>query len=332
MTTQPLAFITGATGFVGAAVARVLLEKGFKLRALSRPNNDRRNIAELDLEIVEGDLGKVETYRNALKGCQALFHVAADYRIWVPDAAAMHRINVEGTHDLMNAAMDAGIERIVYTSSVAALAMSKDGTPNNEDTPVTFADMIGTYKKSKFLAEEAVRRLIHDKNLPAVIVNPSTPIGPRDIKPTPTGRIIIEAAKGLMPAYVDTGLSIAHVEDVALGHWQAYERGKIGERYILGGDNLGFGKILEIVASVSGKPAPKIVLPITPLFPIAYLMEGIARVTGKEPFVTADALRMARKKMFFSIAKAERELGYKARPAPLAIKDAYDWFKTNGYC
>jgi dihydroflavonol-4-reductase len=332
MSAKPLAFITGATGFVGAAMARVLLDKGFALRALSRPNNDRRNIAGLDLEIIEGDLGDAATYRAALKGCEALFHVAADYRIWVPDPAAMHRINVDGTHALMDAAMGAGVKRIVYTSSVAALASKTDGTVTDEETPVGFSDMIGTYKKSKFLAEQEVRRLIRNSGLPAVIVNPSTPIGPRDIKPTPTGRIIIEAAKGLMPAYVDTGLSVAHVEDVALGHWQAYERGKTGERYILGGDNLNFGAILAIIAELSGRPAPKLKLPVTPLFPVAYIMEAVSRVTGKEPFVTVDALRMARKKMFFSSAKAERELGYKARPARDAIKDAYDWFKANGYC
>ena len=192
--------------------------------------------------------------------------------------------------------------------------------------------MIGTYKKSKYLAEQEVRRMIRHNNLPAVIVNPSTPIGPRDIKPTPTGRIIIEAAKGLMPAYVDTGLSIVHVEDVALGHWQAYERGVIGERYILAGDNLGFGEILHIIASITGRPAPKTKLPIGPLIPVAYIMESISRITGKEPFVTVDALRMARKKMFFSTAKAERDLGYKARPARDAIMDAITWFKANGYC
>lgn len=331
MSDKPLAFITGATGFVGAAVARLLLEKGFRLRALSRPNNDRRNIEGLDLEIVEGDLGKPESYRNALQGCDALFHVAADYRIWVPDPSAMHRINVDGTHALMEAAAAAGVERIVYTSSVAALGINPNGLAD-EDTPVGFANMVGTYKKSKYLAEQKVRRLIRHHALPAVIVNPSTPIGPRDIKPTPTGRIIIEAVKGLMPAYVDTGLSIVHVEGVAMGHWLAYEKGRIGERYILGGENLGLGEILGIIAEISGRPAPKVKLPVAPLFPLAYAAEIFGRITGKEPFVTVDALRMARKKMYFSSAKAERELGYKARPARAAIADAIAWFKTHGYC
>jgi dihydroflavonol-4-reductase len=332
MTPQPLAFITGSTGFVGAAVARLLLDKGYRLRALSRPNNDRRNIEGLDMEIVEGDLGKPETYRDALQGCDALFHVAADYRIWVPDPAAMHRINVDGTHALMEAALGTGIPRIVYTSSVAVLAASTDGTSADEDTPVSFADMIGTYKKSKFLAEQEVRRMIRHHNLPAVIVNPSTPVGPRDIKPTPTGRVIVEAAQGAMPAYVDTGLSIVHVDDVAMGHWLAFEKGRIGERYILGGENLGFASILAIIAEISGRPAPKIKLPVGPLFPIAWAAEAVARITGKEPFVTVDALRMARKKMFFSTAKAERELGYAPRPARAAIADAIAWFRANGYC
>lgn len=331
--TQPLTFITGATGFVGTAVARVLLQQGHRLRVLTRPQNDRRNLQGLDnIEIVEGDLGDIETYRQALQGCHAIFHVAADYRIWVPDPKAMHHINVEGTRTLMEAAMGAGIKRIVYTSSVATLGINKDGTPSNEDTPVTFADMVGVYKQSKFMAEQEVRRLIHEKGLPAIIVNPSTPIGPRDIKPTPTGRIIVEAAKGLIPAYVDTGLNIVHVDDVAQGHWLAFEKGTIGERYILGGENLGLGEILKIIATKTGHKPPTVKLPRELIFPIAYVMEGIARVTGKEPFVTVDGLRMAKKKMFFSSVKAERDLGYKARPADTAIGDALEWFKQRKYC
>jgi dihydroflavonol-4-reductase len=327
-----LTFITGATGFVGAAVARVLIGQGHRLRALTRPNNDRRNLQGLDIELVEGDLGRPESYQAALAGCQALFHVAADYRIWVPDPAAMNRINIEGTHALMTAALKAGVERIVYTSSVAALGINKDGTPSNEDTPVGFADMVGAYKQSKYLAEEEVRRLVKHNNLPAVIVNPSTPIGPRDIKPTPTGRIIVDAVKGRMPAYVDTGLNIAHVEDVAMGHWLAFQKGRIGERYILGGENLGLGDILAIIARQVGRKPPTVKLPREAIYPLAYAAEAFARVTGKEPFVTVDALRMAKKKMYFSPAKAKRELGYTARPAADAIADAIAWFKENGYC
>ena len=332
MTDQPLSFITGATGFVGAAVARVLLEKGHRLRALARPGNDRRNLKGLEIDIVEGDLGKPESYRDALKDCHALFHVAADYRIWVPDPTEMHRINVDGTYALMQAALEAGVEQIVYTSSVATLGAQSDGTAADETTPVSFADMIGAYKKSKFLAEQEVNRFIRQYNLPAVIVNPSTPIGPRDIKPTPTGRIITEAARGRMPAYVDTGLNIVHVDDVAMGHWLAYERGKIGERYILGGENLGLGEILAIIADLVNRPAPTLKLPRELIFPVAFALEAVAHITQREPFVTMDALRMAKKKMFFSSTKAERELGYKARPARMAIADAVKWFQDNGYC
>lgn len=332
MNDRPLSFITGATGFVGAAVARILLAKGHRLRALARPNNDRRNLEGLEVEIVEGDLGRPDTYREALKGCAALFHVAADYRIWVPDPAAMHRINVDGTHALMEAALAAGVGRIVYTSSVATLGTNKSGVPADETTPVTFADMVGVYKRSKFLAEKEVGRMVREHNLPAVIVNPSTPIGPRDLKPTPTGRIITEAVKGRMPAYVDTGLNIAHVDDVAMGHWLAYERGKIGERYILGGENLGLGEILAMIAEMVGRPAPTVKIPRRALYPLAYAAEGIAYLTQKEPFITVDALRMAKKKMFFSSAKAERELGYKARPAREAIRDAIAWFREHKYC
>lgn len=333
MTERPLTFITGATGFVGAAVARVLIDKGHRLRVLTRPNNSRRNLEGLtDIEIVEGDLGKPESYVHALHDCDALFHVAADYRIWVPDAAEMHRINVDGTHALMEAALAAGIKRIVYTSSVATLGKNADGTPADEETPVTLADMVGIYKRSKFLAEQDVQRLIRQNNLPCVIVNPSTPIGPRDIKPTPTGRIIIEAAKGRMPAYIDTGLNVVHVDDVAMGHWLAFKRGKIGERYVLGGTDLGLGDILKIIAEHTGRPAPKVKLPRLPLYPLAYAAEMAALITRKEPFITVDGLRMAKKKMFFSSAKAARDLGYKARPADQAIADAIAWFKTRGYC
>ncbi len=333
MTERPITFITGATGFVGSAVARLLVGKGHKLRALTRPNNDRRNLEGLgNIDVVEGDLGEPETYTEALKDCKNLFHVAADYRIWVPDAKAMHRVNVDGTRAIMKAAQAASIKKIVYTSSVATLGLNGDGTPADERTPVTLHDMIGTYKRSKFLAEQAVLELIQNDDLPCVIVNPSTPIGPRDIKPTPTGRIIVEAYKGKMPAYVDTGLNVVHVDDVAMGHWLAFERGKIGERYILGGTNLALGEILEIVAACANHPAPKVKLPRLPLFPFAWAAEAMAYVTRKEPMLTADGLRMAKKKMYFMSAKAERELGYAPRPARQAIEDAIVWFRANGYC
>lgn len=325
-------FLTGATGFVGAAVARLLLTKGHSLRVLSRPHNDRRNLNGLDVEIIEGDLTKPETYRDALKGCRNLLHVAADYRIWVPNAAAMNRVNIDGTRALMLAALDAGIERVVYTSSVATLGARKDGALADENSPVSFSDMVGVYKQSKYLAEEEVSRLISHHKLPAVIVNPSTPIGPRDVKPTPTGRIIVDALRGRMPAYVDTGLNIVHVDDVAMGHWLALERGKIGERYILGGTNLDLCEILGLIADIVGRPAPKIKLPRAPLYPLALGMELVARLTGREPMLTLDALRMSKKKMYFSAAKAQAELGYTFRPAREAITDAILWFQENGYC
>lgn len=325
-------FLTGATGFVGAAVARVLLSKGHSLRVLSRPGNNRSNLQGLGVEIVEGDLTKPETYRDALTGCRNLFHVAADYRIWVPDPTEMNRINIDGTRALMLAAIDAGIERVVYTSSVATLGLHKDASPAREDSPVSFSDMVGVYKQSKYLAEEEVLRLIAHHKLPAVIVNPSTPIGQRDIKPTPTGRIIVDAVKGRIPAYVDTGLNIVHVDDVANGHWLALERGKIGERYILGGSNLALSDILALIAELVGRPAPTIKLPRAPLYPIAFGMEIAARLTGGEPRITRDALRMSKKKMYFSSAKAERNLGYRSRPPREAIADAIAWFRAEGYC
>jgi dihydroflavonol-4-reductase len=332
MTSSPLSFVTGATGFVGAAVARLLLAKGHRVRVLARKGNDRRNLQGLDVEIIEGDLGHPASYRAGLAGCDNLLHVAADYRIWVPDPDAMFRINIDGTRALMLAALDAAVGRIVYTSSVAALGIHADGTASNEDTPVTFKDMIGTYKRSKYLAEQEVLRLVAHHKLPAVIVNPSTPIGPRDIKPTPTGRIIVDAVKGRMPAYVDTGLCVVHVDDVAMGHWLALEKGRVGARYILGGDNLPLGEILRLIAAETGRNAPTVKLPREALLPLAYGMEWVARLTGIEPLVTVDALRMAKKKMYFSSDLAKRELGYAPRPAFEAIRDAIGWFKANGYC
>jgi dihydroflavonol-4-reductase len=327
-----ITFITGSTGFIGAAVARLLIAKGHKLRVLTRANNDRRNLEGLDVEIIEGDLADPDSYLHALKNCRYLFHVAADYRIWVPDATTMHRVNIHGTRALMLAALDAGIERIIYTSSVATLGLHKNGTPANEESSSTLADMVGIYKQSKFIAEQEVRNLIIQQQLPAIIVNPSSPIGPRDIKPTPTGRIIVDAVKGRIPAYVDTGLNIVHVDDVAMGHWLAFERGLIGERYILGGENLSLCQILGLIAEIANRPAPRIKIPCKAIFPIAYGMEIAARLTGKEPMISCDALSMAKNKMFFSSNKAEQTLGYTARPAREAISDAINWFRAQGYC
>jgi len=325
-----LALVTGATGFVGAAVARALLAAGHQVRVLARPNSDRRNLAGLDVAVAEGSLEDAASLAAAVAGCRYLFHVAADYRLWVPDPAAMFRANVYGTRSLMEAALAAGVERIVYTSSVATLGLVKDGIAD-EATPSGEADMIGPYKRSKFLAEEAVKALIDERGLPAVIVNPSTPIGPGDVKPTPTGRIIVEAAKGKMPGYVDTGLNIVHVDDVAAGQLLAAELGKVGDRYILGGENLSLAEILAIVARAVGRRPPALKIPYAVVLPIAAGAEMMARITGREPFTTLDGVRMSRKKMYFSSAKAMRELGYQPRPAREAITDAIAWFEANGY-
>ncbi|RMD61971.1 MAG: NAD-dependent epimerase/dehydratase family protein [Alphaproteobacteria bacterium] len=324
--------VTGATGFVGSAVVRRLLARGESVRVLVRPHSDRRNIADLPLEVVEGDLRDPTSLDRALEGCRALFHVAADYRLWVPDPATLYAVNVTGTQQLMRAAAAAGVRRIVYTSSVATLGLNRDGTPGDEDTPVSLDDMIGPYKRSKFLAEHAVLKLVRDHGLPAVIVNPSTPVGPRDIKPTPTGRLIVEAATGRIPAYVDTGLNIVHVDDVAAGHLLAFDRGTVGERYILGGENLTLSEILGKIARLIGRRAPRLRLPVAAVMPVAHACEAWARLTsGAEPFVTVDAVRMARKWMFFSSAKAQVRLGYRARPADEALADAIAWFRQAGY-
>ena len=322
--------VTGATGFVGTAVARALIAAGRRVRALSRPNSDRRNLAGLDLEIVEGSLEDATSLAAAVAGCGALYHVAADYRLWVRDPQAMYRANVDGTRALMSAALAAGVERVVYTSSVAVLGLHADGTASDETTPSTLDDMVGPYKRSKFLAEAEVRRLIETQKLRAVIVNPSTPIGPRDIKPTPTGRMIVEAASGRMPAFVDTGLNLVHVDDVARGHLLAEEQGRVGERYILGGENLSLAEILRRIAVIVGRSPPKVRLPLPVVWPVAVVAEAWGRLTGKEPMVTFDSLRMARKKMYFSAAKAERELGFRARPASEALADAVGWFRSAG--
>jgi dihydroflavonol-4-reductase len=326
-----LSLVTGATGFVGAAVARALLrELGHRVRVLARPRSNRRNLDGLDVEIAEGALEDAASLAAAVAGCRYLFHVAADYRRWVPDAAAMFRANVDGTRDLMLAALAAGVERIVYTSSVATLGLVSGGVAD-EATPSGDADMVGPYKRSKFIAERVVRELVAERGLPAVIVNPSTPVGPGDVRPTPTGRIIIEAAKGRMPGYVDTGLNLVHVDDVAVGQLLAAEHGEIGERYILGGENLSLAEILAAVAKAVGRRPPALKIPYAVVLPIAVGAEMVARITGREPFTTLDGVRMSRKKMYFSSARAMRELGYAARPAREAITDAVAWFDANGY-
>ena len=324
------ALVTGATGFVGSALARRLLEEGARLRLLARKGSDRRNIDDLDAEVVEGDLTDADSLSRACAGCDTLFHVAADYRTWVPRPAEIYQANVEGTRAILCAAREAGMQRVVYTSSVATLGIPGNGTPGDENTPVTLADMVGHYKRSKFMAEEVAHEFARD-GLPVVIVNPSTPIGPRDIKPTPTGRIVLDAAAGRMPAYVDTGLNIAHVDDVAAGHWLAFTKGRIGERYVLGGFDLTLRQILAEIADIVGRKPPKVRLPHAAVMPIAYAAEAFARVTGIAPIATVEEVRMSKKLMFFSSAKAMRELGYAPRPAREALEDAVRWFHDKGY-
>lgn len=324
--------VTGASGFIGSAVVRDLLEIGHDIRVMIRPGCDRRNLENLPIEIVEGDLQNKPSLDKAVKECQAVFHLAADYRLWIPDPDNMYRSNVTGTRDLMLASAEAGVKKVVYTSSVAVLGLNKDGTPANETTPMKQDDMIGHYKRSKFLAEKEVLKLIQDESLPAVIVNPSTPLGPRDIKPTPTGNIIVDTVNNRMPAYVDTGLNIVHVNDVSRGHLLAFEKGKVGERYILGGENLSLQTILSIICEIIDKQPPKIRLPHNLILPIAWSMERWAKISKKEPRATVDEIRMSKKLMYFSSDKAVKELGYQIRPAKEAIKDAIQWFIRNGYC
>ena len=325
-----LCLVTGATGFVGSAVVRALLECGHRVRVLARPGGDRRNLAGLSVELAEGAMEDAPALARAVARCRYLFHVAADYRLWVPDPKTMFGANVEGTRELMSAALSAGVGRIVYTSSVATLGLVPGGAAD-EDTPSRFADLIGPYKQSKFRAEEVVRQLVGERQLPAVIVNPSTPVGPRDRKPTPTGRLILEAARGHLPGFVDTGLNIVHVDDVAAGHLAAAELGRIGDRYILGGENLALAEILAEVARKVGRRPPRLKVPHAMAYAVALAAELTARVSGRAPFTTLDGVRMAKKKMYFSSAKASRELGYRPRPAREAIADAVAWFAANGY-
>lgn len=322
--------VTGASGFVGFAVARLLLSQGERVRALVRTETDSCPLTSLGVEVVRGDLTEPGSLRPAVDGCEGLYHVAADYRLWVPDPGRMARANIDGTRHLMAAAADAGVRRIVYTSSVATLGLHGDGRPADESSAGRIEDMVGPYKRSKFLAETLVRELAREHRLPAVIVNPSTPVGPGDRKPTPTGRMVVEAASGRMPAFVDTGLNIVHVDDVAKGQLLAFERGEPGERYILGGDDLPLAQILATIARLVGRRPPRIRLPHAAVMPLAHLAEAWCRSFGGEPFATCDGVRMARKWMYFSSAKARRVLGYDPRPADQALADAVADFRRTG--
>jgi dihydroflavonol-4-reductase len=331
MSTGDPILVTGASGFVGSAVAKHLVEAGWRVRALLRPTSPRTQLAGLDVEYMEGDLNAAESVARAVAGVRYVFHVAADYRLWARQTSELMRTNVEGTRTVMLAAQRAGVERIVYTSSVATLVPPPHGESGDECSPLRPADAISAYKQSKVLAERLVETLIAEAGLPAVIVNPSAPIGPRDVRPTPTGRIIVEAASGRMPAFVDTGLNLVHVDDVAAGHVAALRQGRIGERYILGGQNVSLAQMLADIAHLVGRSPPRLRIPRGLLFPLALAAEAAAQVTGREPFATVNGLRMAKYRMYFTSAKAERELGYRARPYGEALADAIDWFRRAGY-
>ncbi len=322
--------VTGAAGFVGSAVARALIEAGYRVRALVRPTSNRINLAGLDLEIAEGDMRDETAVAQAMAGTRYLFHVAADYRLWAQDPQEIFRTNREGTRVLMEGALREGVERIVYTSSVATIACTPSGEPADESRPLSEEHAIGAYKKSKVAAERLVEAMIEREGLPAIIVHPSAPIGPRDQKPTPTGRIIVEAARGRIPGIIETGLNFVHVDDVASGHLASLSYGKIGGHYILGGQNAMLSEFLAEIAKRSGRRPPKLRLPRTIMYPFAFATEAMAHLTRREPFLTIDGLRMSKHRMFFSSAKAERELGYKARPYTEAIREAIEWFRASG--
>jgi dihydroflavonol-4-reductase len=324
------AFVTGATGFIGASIARELLKDGWEVRALARPGSDRRNLSGLDIEICEGDLSDRDSLQRGLTGCQALFHAAADYRLWTRTPAAMYDVNVGGTRNILGAALDAGVEKVVYTSSVGTLGNPGDGTPGNEKTPVDFGQMVGDYKKSKFLAERAAESFL-EKGLPLVIVNPSTPVGPMDIKPTPTGKIIVDFLNGKMPAYLDTGLNLIDVESCARGHLLAAQKGKVGEKYILGNQNLTLAQIFAMLSGITGLKAPRVKLPYYPILAAAYINHGISAITGKEPLIPLAGVQMARKFMFFDSSKAVAELGLPLTPVQESLERAVSWFRSHGY-
>lgn len=323
--------VTGASGFVGSAVARCLVEAGFSVRALVRGKSPRAHLAGLDLDFCEGELRDRKSLERAIAGSRFVFHVAADYRLWARDPSEIFAANVEGTRNVMEEALRAGVERVVYTSSVATLALRGDGSAADESVPLSEEHGIGAYKRSKIAAERLVEAMVAERDLAAVIVNPSTPIGPRDVRPTPTGRIIVEASKGRIPAFVDTGLNLVHVDDVASGHLAALRHGKIGERYILGGQNVLFSQMLADIAGLVGRRPPWVRLPWQALIPVAFAAETVARFTGREPFATLNGVFMAKSRMFFASTKAEQALGYRSRSYIEGIEDALRWFREQGY-
>jgi dihydroflavonol-4-reductase len=330
MTNSADVLITGASGFVGSAVLRQALRAGFSVRALVRPGSPRTDLP-VTVQFVQGDLTDPNSLKTACAGCRYIFHVAAEYRLTSWGSARIFETNVTGTRNLMEEALRAGVERVVYTSSVATLACYHDGASADERDAISPQQAIGAYKRSKVLAERLVIDMVRQRDLPAVIVNPSTPVGPRDIRPTPTGKIIVAAATGRMPAYVNTGLNLVHVDDVALGHLAALRRGRIGERYVLGGNNVLFSQMMAEIAAMVGRTAPRIRIPWSLALPAAVVGEARAYLTGKEPLATWAGVLLSRHKMFFDSTKAERELGFTSRPHVAGLRDAVTWFGERGY-
>jgi len=323
--------VTGASGFVGSHVARQLVAAGNEVRVLARPGSNLRALDGVPVERVEGDLREAASLPRAMRGIQRVFHVAADYRLWAADPNEIYRSNVEGTRSLLAAAREAGVERIVYTSTVATIAVpTHDAALPNENTSATLPQMIGHYKRSKFLAEqEAIQAAA--AGVPVVIVNPTAPVGPGDWKPTPTGRIIVDFLNGKMPAYVDTGLNVVAVEDVAAGHLLAAEKGRIGERYILGGRNMTLKEIFDVLAKIAGRPAPRMKMPHAVALAASYADQWFSRLVGREPQIPVEGVKMSRHRMFVASDKAERELGYHAGPVEAALQRAVRWYQENGY-
>lgn len=324
------AFVTGATGFIGASIVRELLKDGHQVKVLVRNGSDTTNLNGLKVEVMQGDLHDQHHLEQGMTGHDWLFHAAADYRLWCPKPEAMYHANVNGTCTILQAALEAGVKRVVYTSSVGTLGNPGDGTPGTEETPVSLHDMVGHYKKSKFLAEEKAEKFV-DKGLDLIIVNPSTPVGPFDIKPTPTGKIIVDFLNRKMPAYLDTGLNLIAVEDCARGHLLAAEKGRTGQKYILGNRNLTLREIFVLLEQLTNLSAPKVRLPYTPILLAAYLNEALSRLTGKEPLIPLAGVQMAKKFMFFDASKAVRELGLPQTPVEEALQRAIDWFRSNGF-
>ncbi|MBI3603882.1 MAG: NAD-dependent epimerase/dehydratase family protein [Nitrospirae bacterium] len=325
------ALVTGATGFVGAAVARALLDTGTEVRVITRPGSDLRNLAGLAVERVHGDLRDRASLRRALAGCRQLYHVAAHYALWAKDPSVFYDVNVTGTRTLLETAREVGTERIVYTSTIGAIGLPEGGGLGTEETPVSLTQMAGDYKRSKYLAEQEVLTLAQ-AGLPVVIVNPSAPVGERDIKPTPTGQMIVDFMKGRMPAYIETGMNLIDVEDVAVGHIHAMERGRIGERYILGNKNLMLKEIFEILSRLTGIPAPTIKLPRLAILPLAYANQWIAdHLTHRPPRIPLEGVKMAKYRMHYDCSKAARELGPPQIPVEVALEKAVRWFRNHGY-